>query len=40
MFFENYGYNCLDDTGLEIDLNGDPGVYSTEYAGEECKIEG
>ena len=32
----NYGYNCFsDDTGLEINqLNGEPGVFSARYAGE------
>ncbi len=38
---EKFGLNCFaDDTGLEVKiLNGQPGVYSARYAGNQCNSE-
>jgi len=38
---EKYGYECFaDDSGIEIEaLDGEPGVFSARYAGENCSYD-
>jgi len=38
---EKYGFDCFaDDSGIEIEaLNGEPGVFSARYAGENCSYD-